>query len=344
MKNIFDLNKEIEAVVNPAIEFKHEHNNILFNCKWVNEIEQTFFPEWEDRIKEKIDLIINVESPFMIKTLKIFHQDILKKYKDLTEQNFNDLELLESKLSVYSYANQVEAPKEKSSCFYYIPEESHIYAERLEKFAQLNRIVDFDFYDDSHSANEHKDLLEDKVFFKLGYKETRQQQRLWKKKLNELYSFVHLSSCLDSLRTMFYNISEHISNYINFIEKVETYEANKYSMDEIIDNDPNNLKLEFKINKISIVFFYNILFESGIIDIYGINERNRNTNLRKYLDRANICYLKETGEVIPVKGITKEFAKIKNDKDGEYTRQEIELLDLIIRKFDTRKEKLIKKL
>jgi hypothetical protein len=140
---------------------------------------------------------------------------------------------------------------------------------------------------------------------------------------------------------MLKRIAEYLNSFVGFIKKAENFEIDKYSFDEISDNDPTNLKLEYKTNKLDIVFLYRALFQEGIIDVDSKNQKYQDTNLRKYIDNANIYFLNAKGESVKVKGITKEFSKVANAMKGEYERQEIELLDLIIKKFTDRREKIL---
>ncbi|MEW4925192.1 hypothetical protein [Algibacter sp. 2305UL17-15] len=337
MKNIIDLNSEIEKIINPVIEYHHEHENISFFDEWVNDMPRTFFTDWEIAIKEKINLVADLGNPMKIQIIKVIHQDVLEKYKEQLELNFNDLELLKSKQNLYWRNKELEAPKEKPMNIYYHPDSD--FSDTIEKFAELNDIKNFSPYDGDNSPDGYKDELEDMILDKFGLIESTQE--IQDEKINQLYANLFLSHCLESTRQMLKRIAEYLDSLVGFIKKAENFEIDKYSFDEISDNDPTNLKLEFKTNKLNVVFLYKALFEEGFIDVDRKNQKQKDTNLKKYLDNANIYFLNEKGESVKVKGINKEFSKVKNGDKGEYERQEIELLDLIISKFSDRREKIL---
>ena len=81
MKNLIELNKEIEAIFNPEIYIFNEYRNITFSKHWVNDIyaNQNYFHEWEERIINKINNTVDLDSPSKIKFIKVFHQDVLNK-------------------------------------------------------------------------------------------------------------------------------------------------------------------------------------------------------------------------------------------------------------------------
>ncbi len=90
MKHIIDLNSEIEKIVNPHIQYHHKHDNVTYFRKWINEISETFFEEWEQEIKEKIDLFADLGNPIKLNIIKIVHQDVLEKYSELSKIDFKN--------------------------------------------------------------------------------------------------------------------------------------------------------------------------------------------------------------------------------------------------------------
>lgn len=340
MKQIIDLNTEIEKLVNPDVEYYHQYQNIKFFDMWVNEVEvEKFFLAWRDNIIDKINSIADLESHMKVTLLKVLHQDVLKKYSECQKSDYNSFDALKTFFGYHGHRS-IEKPKTESKDFVYTPDS--YFNVLLEKFAHINEITNYDFYDENYSPDAHKDKLEDEVLHKLGLleKNTNEQNMA----LNELYSFVHLSLCLDwSCRVLKY-VAKYLDSCINLINKAENFEADKYSFEEVSDNDPTNLKLEYKVNKLDVVFLYRALFESGVLDVDSKNQKYSDTNLRKYLDNANIYFLNGKGQSVKVKGISKEFSKVKNALPEEYGHQEIALLDLIIKKFTDRREKILESL
>ncbi|WP_298553593.1 hypothetical protein [uncultured Algibacter sp.] len=386
MKYLIDLNKEIEKIVNPEIYFHEDYQTFSFFKTWVVEIDDEYFNNWENRIKDKINHIADLDSPIKVKFIKVFHQDVLQKYNNIIEFDNENLEYLKSLFSnIYRTPESIKSPKNKCKDFsddfdssYFITYEE--YEHFIYKLGRIFYSKDFlpltdpdETLDDEkgnleelilerieieneenekkkHEAKEatrkflekegdiEKDVIEEELSYNYPVNKINKNEELEK-----MHSYVQLSICLDSTKTVLKNIIKHLDNILNLIKKLETYKEDEFNFDEVFDKDPTNLKLEFKTNKLNVVFFYKALFEEGFIDVDSKNQKYTDTNLKKYLDNANIHFLNEKGESVKVKGINKEFSKVKkrkNDEKSEYERQEIELLDLIISKFSDRRKKI----
>ncbi|RXG30659.1 hypothetical protein [Leeuwenhoekiella marinoflava] len=342
MKHIIDLNSEIEKIVNPVVEYHNKYENISFFGNWVNDMPDNFFSSWEEKIKDKIDKVADIDNPIKIQVTKVIHQDVLEKYKEQLELNFNDLEFLKTLQHFYYRDKELDAPKYKPMEFRYYPNST--FGDSIQKLAQINGIDDFHYYDADNSPDGYRDELEDMILDKYGLIEAN--SKIQDEKINQLYAYLFLSDCLESTRQMLKRIAEYLDSFVGFIKKAENFELDKYSFEEISDKDPTNLKLEFKIQKLDVAFFYRALFEGGILDVDSQNQINKDTNLRKYIDNANIYFLNEKGDSVKIKDISKEFSRIKKKEDEvyKYSRQEIDLLDLIIKKFSNRREKILQEM
>ncbi len=336
MKHIIDLNSEIEKLVNPDVEYYHQYQNIKFFDMWVNDVEVDYFIKWKDEIIEKINSIADLESPMKVKLLKVLHQDVLKKYSERQNRNFISLDIIKSFLGYHSYRT-VQKPKTEPKDFAYYPDSN--FTELLEKFAFINGISDYDFYDDNYSPDAHKDRLEDVVLDRQGLlEENLKEQNII---LNEFYSYVHLSVCLDWSFRVLKGVAQYLDSCIDLINKIENYEPDKFSFEEVSDNDPTNLKLQYNLSKLKVIQFYRALFEEGIIDVDSSNQKMTNTNLKLYIDNANIYYRNRTGVIMKVKDTRRQYSDITNDKKGDFKRQEAELLNLIIKKFTDRQKRIL---
>lgn len=336
MKHIIDLNSEIEKLVNPKVEYNPEYQNIRFFDKWVNEVEVDYFGNWYNSIIEKVNSIADLENPMKVKLLKILHQDVLEKYSEQSKRNYNSLESLESLLGYYNY-DSIEPPKFNSKSFSYAPDSN--FTILLEKFAFYNGITDYDCYDGNYSPDSHKDQLEDIVLDKLGL--ISEDLQLQDATLNKSYSYVHLSVCLELSLKVLKNVAQYLTSCINLINKAENWEEDKLSFEEVSDNDPTNLKLKYNLSKLKVVQLYRALFEEGIIHVDSSNQKMTNTNLKLYIDNANIYYRNRTGAIMKVKDTKRQYSDISNDEKGNFKRQEAELLDLIIKKFTDRQKRIL---
>lgn len=336
MRNIVELNSEIEKLFNPKIEFHCDYNNILFNGHWVSDIANKYFDDWLDLIKEKLNLIIDLDSPSKVKFIKVFHQDVLKKYTDFLKYNFDDLDTLKTLSKVvYMSPKSIKQPKTESKAIYFEGINNSSYHEYiLNKLSKLFGIDEWDYYSFGLSISSNQDALQDMILEKLGMFDNDDNDE----KLEEYYSYSHLAYCLETLGSTLKDLIEYLDYLVGFIKKLENFEEDKLTLNEVYDNDPTNLKLEFKINKMDVALFFRALHDAGIIFIDNKNQKHPYSNLKKYIDTSNIYYLNNR-KVDKVTNINKEFAKFLND--NTYNKQEIELLELIISKFNSRKEELL---
>ncbi|MBZ0328263.1 MAG: hypothetical protein K8F54_11700 [Altibacter sp.] len=331
MKNIFEINAEIEKITNPVIEYHHHYQNIMFFGDWVSEIDYTYFIKWQETIKKKINDIADLDSPSKVKFLKVFHQDVLQKYNEQLKLNFNELDTLKAKLKQkYVSEGFIRKPKKKSKEVYYSPDSHDDFDYILTKMSEIFELEKFDIYNDDECGGPEglKDILQDEVLSKLKVEDDQ---------LESLYSYVHLSVCLELTRDMLKNITQHLDSIVNYIKKLENFEEDKLTLDEVYDNDPNNLKLEFKINKLDVALFYRVFHDVGIIEVDNKNQKNPYTNLKKYIDSSNMYYM-ENKKVDKVKNINKEFSKFLND--NKYEKHEINLIELLISKLKSKKEEI----
>ncbi|MCR8667937.1 hypothetical protein NO995_09610 [Aestuariibaculum sp. M13] len=303
MKKINDLYSEIELIINPEIEYYHELKNIKIHDKWINEIDYLFFNEWEEKLKTKINEITDLESPIKIKLAKVFHQELLTKYDDLLKLDYTNISYLKAlPRNIFMNNFFMKRPISKCKDFYFSPDNSDAYEEILTKMSEVYGFEDFfeNFPQDTYSPEELKDILQDEILFKLNEKEEN---------LDMLYSYAYLSLFLENQRKMFGRITKYLDNLINFIKKLETFKEDDITLDEVLVNNPNNLKLEFKISKKEIAILFKNLSDCEIFHVDNTGFKHEHTQLKKYIDNANM-YFSHNGELKPVKGINKEFAKI----------------------------------
>lgn len=308
MKKIIELNNEIEKLFNPEIQILNNYKNIMFQGNWVNDLfsEVDFFNNWEEKIKEQIDKVSDNDSPTSIKFIKVFHQDVLKKLNTLNEIDCENLNYLKSfpQFSI-TLDNASNPSKTKSSEFYFDSENFVEYGKFLNRMARIFNITNFDSFDGEHDPDSQKDLLQDELLFKFNATENE---------LDKFYSLGFLSYCLDETKTILKNITKHLDSFVNLIKKLEDFEKDKLTLEEVFESDPNKIKFKFKTSKKEIAILFKNLKDFGIFQIDKNGFHSEQTQLIKYIDNANM-YFSHNGKLKPVKGITKEFAKIYGKED-----------------------------
>ncbi|QXP58434.1 hypothetical protein [Olleya sp. HaHaR_3_96] len=171
----------------------------------------------------------------------------------------------------------------------------------------------------------------EEIVFKLKNKEEELE-------IDRYYSYGFLSYCLDSTRTLLKNIAKHLDSFVSLIKKLENYKEDEFTLDDILINDPTDLKLEYKLSKMEVALFYRALHDVGIIHVNNQGQKHPYTNLKSYIDNSNIYYL-DKAKVSKVNDITRQFARFLND--NKYEQHELKLLELIISKLKNRKEQIL---
>jgi hypothetical protein len=345
MKNLIELNKEIETIFKPEIYIFNEYKNIMFNERWVNEIfdNKNYFYDWEQRIVNKINNTVDLDNSLKIKFIKVFHQDVLEKYNELSTIDYESLEYL--KTFKLSFLN-IKKPENFCSEFYSSSDDFE-YGDFLEKMSRIFEIEDYNYNDGEYDSEKAKDILEDEIMFKLhdGEKsivvieEIEETTYLYQEKdlakIDSYYSYGFLSYCLENARTLLKNIVRHLDNLVNLIRKLENFEDDKLTLEDILVNDLTDIKLEYKLSKMEVALFYRALHDVQIINVNNQGQKHPYTNLKKYINSSNMYYF-DNKKTDKVKNINKEFSKFLND--NKYEKQEIELLEFIMKKLNSRIE------
>ncbi|TXD53655.1 hypothetical protein [Polaribacter sp. IC063] len=347
MKNIIELNAELEKISKPEIYFQQDHQTFANHDTWVIEADVKYFSNWYKRITDKIDDIADLDSPRKVKFIKLFHQDVLQKYEDATRFNHENLEELKSTFSgQYSTPDSMKKPiKPCSELLHYGIEDWG--NPNFLKFHNIIQLLGSIFYSEDYlvmedpdfSLYEEKYQLEELLLEKIEMGELSIAEfESDAEKIEMLYSYVELSFYFENIKILLKNIAKYLDTYVNLIKKLENFQEDKLTLEEVFDNDPNNLKLEFSLNKMDVAFFYKTLFDAKIINLAKNGQKKKYTNLIKYIDSSNMYYI-YNNKLDKIKNINKEFTKCQ--KVVQYKSQEMNLLELIISKFTKRKEELL---
>lgn len=399
MKNLIELNKEIEKLIKPEVFFYESYQTFSFLDKWVIELDEEYFNNWEKKIKDKIDIIADLDSPIKVKFIKIFQQHVLEKYKDNIKLNTENLEYLKavsfgdlyshenkpkkSCKDICSYLDNDSAPPisyneyeniifklhnifcagnyllENTSSEDSLCEEIHLLESEILKDLEVKRkeseiekeknSADLtiqlkdelnSFHKDvfGYSEDEDNNVTDEEIEDIISIISPSTQANTESQELEKIHSFVQLSLCLDKTRNVLFNIVQYLNNIVDLIKKIENYKEDELTLDDILINDPTDLKLEYKLSKMEVALFYRALHDTGVIEVNNQGQKHPYTNLKKYINSSNMYYL-DNLKVDKVKNINKEFSKFLND--NKYEKQELEVLELIISKFKNRKEEIL---
>ena len=354
MKDIVKLNESINKLFTPQVAFCSEFQNITINEIWVSEIDYNseFYTKLVKDIEKRIIRIADLGNNKKLLYFKTFHQDLLEKYHNFLQTDYENLEVLKQSITRGYRLDSIEKPKWTSRdgnfAFYNSPDKLEYIMDimatifNIEAWDSLNVLV----YCEHNS--EIYELLEDEITDKVKeldvnknkyyyiYEEGKEEVLNFEK----YYAFAHLSYCFDIHKKTLKHILEYIDNTYQFIKKIENFEEDKFNLDDINELDPNNVKFEFKISKKEIAILFKNLNDFGIFHIDNKGFRYNYTQLKKYIDNANM-YFSHNGELKPVKGITKEFAKIYGTEERVMHQDfEKKFLNGLIIKLTTRIEEI----
>jgi hypothetical protein len=310
MKNIIAINTEIEKICNPNIIFYEEYQNILVNGCWVTEIDEIIYTDTLKKIKKKITNLADLSNPNKLLYFKIFRQEILEIYKNLTSLNYDKLDVITSNLEYsnsFFYSNEVPKLTSREFIINLIPIKNYKFDDILDYTGILYNIDEWFTSEVRSGVDDDIDILE--------YLEEKLSpliignQKDEDLKFEKHYSYALLGDQLMFYRELIRLIAEHTEKIYLFINKIENKEESVLGLEDIYDNDPNNVKLEFKISKKEIAILFKNLYDFEIFHVDNKGFRDDYTQLKKYINNANM-YFPRNGKLEPVKGITKEFSKV----------------------------------
>ncbi|WP_178984166.1 hypothetical protein [Winogradskyella helgolandensis] len=329
MKNIIELNAELEKLYNPNIEYIFDYNKFLLNGLWVDEINLSYFKNIEERIKDKVHAIPDLENSLSYKYLEVFYQDHLKKYNFITNIDLDKLVDVIEYLETLPNSNKL-ASKAPSQSFDIIEYDFESYEWFYRRMLSLYELGDYDDYIGGNSLDEIKDNIDLVMIKKFGYDSFDQKNDLDLNdsnidksmidfineqdspplvKLKECYAYTWLSLRLEMNFEVIKSIANYLEYLLSFIKKFESFGKDELTLEEINESDPKNIKFEFKISKKEIAILFKSLKDINVFHIEKNGYMSEQTQLIKYIDNANM-YFTHNGELKPVKGITKEFAKV----------------------------------
>ncbi|SNR58697.1 hypothetical protein [Lutibacter flavus] len=323
MKDIVKLNEAINKLFTPHIVLYNDIHNITINGFWASEIDYDFHTKLVREIEKRIIRIADLGNNKKLLYFKTFHQDLLEKYNDFLQNDYEDIEVLKQSITRTVFSSEsLKQPKWTSRDGYLVDENTTDKLEFImDKLATMFHIEGWDSLDvlqdldcDIHAT------LEEHIIEKIeesGDKKDDYIQTYGKEKeinFEKHYAFAHLSYCFDIHKKTLKHVVEYIDNTYQFIKKIENFEEDKLTLEEVFEGDPNNIKFEFKISKKEIAILFKNLNDFGIFHIDNKGFKHKHTQLKKYIDNANM-YFPHNGEIKPVKGITKEFAKVYGEEE-----------------------------
>jgi hypothetical protein len=324
MQKLAKLDDLISKSIALNITINLSVENYRYNNKWVTDIQHNYFSKQLKKIEKLLDKSINYDENNHVKFLKVIYQDVIKTYKELTKFNYEDYSSLD--YSKHNWDAEIVSPKVApltDALILKLPNPTNQFDDRAEYILEII-----------------------KGFFDIGFDESLKQEELnvllvknyniEESELNSIYAKAHLSYIITLHIQMVKEIAYKLDSLLSVIQKLEDFsDDNKTELDEIINN-PNGVKLEFAMSKKDIAIFFHSLHELKVIKTDTDNIHNSQTKLKAFINSSNIYY-KHNNNLTRVGDIKKQFTALNN---REVNDDEIELLENLIEKFESRLEEI----
>lgn len=333
MKDILELNSEIEDFAIPKIIYNFSIRNYLFNKKWVNEIEPSEFIAKHEYINKLIsELNFNTEQN--IKFLKGINEIVISTINSITKNNNQFLEFDSSKWHHLSIENTSPKILPAHPCSE-IDNTNKAYPQiisRIFNYFEIDKETQ-ELFSTNSINNSNKELNE----FIL------KKNNIDKEELEEYYAKSYMSYVLTLYQESLYKIADYIlliERTINMKGKPDEFHKINEHKTENIDVDKNVLKFNLSKNHIGHLF-YN-LYEIGIIAKDKTDIKDERTKLKNYIDSAKMFYLDKSSNYVRVERMTKAMKVDRNNSKS--VQDEINFVESLVLKLNARLDNLNKKL
>lgn len=317
MLKLVKLNLEIEKLLQFDIEYNHSVQNFLYNDNWVTEIPSSYF----DKTKEKIEILIDENIDYSDEANIIFIENLLSDVQIF-------LTSLKEKLDSYSSNNF--ANEDWSNCLAFPVNPPRISTLDLPEPSPKNNFDDrseyiieiiIGFFNINSTYIENEELTLDDILIN--------ENNIDNNDLAFIYAKAHLTYIL----TLHEKMVKEIGDFLNSIIKV--YNRRKTFVEENLSSIvPENLSLEFNISKTNLGHLFYNLYEIGILAKDKTDVKDERTNLKNYLNHANIFYL-DKSKFIKAEKMTRAMPVLRNT-DSKEVKKEITFLKDLTERLDER--------
>jgi len=310
MLKLLKLNSEIEKVLEFKIEINHSINNCLYNDLWVTQIPDKYFDNQVENIIKLIDENIDYNDDKNIFFIMSLLEDIEESVINLNDildnylKNKFDRELVSHSL-VYPSNLPTISPKDLE-----FPSPSN---NNDDKALYIIDIIS-GFYGKESGGNygNIESVLEEE--FNLNENE-----------IEITYMRAHITYTLMLHEKMVISVGKFLQDI------VKVYNRRKSNIEENFQSiTPENLKLEFNLSKTNLGHLFYNLYEIGIIAKDKADTKDERTNLKNYINHANIFYLDKSAFAKAQK-MTRAMPVARNTNSKEVKKEIIFLNDVVER-------------
>ena len=323
MLKLVKLNLEIEKLLNFDIEYNDVIQNFLYNKNWVTEIPSIYFKETKEKIENLIDENIDYADEKNILFIESILEDIQKFSVSLTQllksYSTNNFSSDDWSMSLVFPDN----PPQISPMDLTEPKPSNFFDAKNEIIIEVIK----NFFNIGSSLDDESETLENILIKEFNIDE------------NEV-EFVFAKAHLTYILTLHLEMIHDIGNFLKSI--INVYNRRKSNIEENLNSFiPEDLKLEFDLSKTNLGHLFYNLYEIGIIAKDKTDVKDERTNLKNYINHANIFYL-DKSIYTKAQKMTKAMP-VARDLDSKILEKEITFLNGLVGKLSQRIDSLTEK-
>jgi hypothetical protein len=299
MKQIRNFLTEVKNYCNLSIEFDKTNQLYKFNDLYVDEINHNMFQEKIDNFKVELVSILKLTG----KPLPLIN-DLLSELRFISEP-YRQEEL--NKFSNLKKLNSLIVVTEKNPII------------KLDIGYTLDELNEFDTINDENK---------EELFYYLITKRSHE---------NPFKNYDQIKKIKFHYTVLKY--FESISLFEEFLEELKI-NIEKYNFTEYDDLLPSDYRQRctVKFNKMETAYFFNALFDSGILFFEGYTNKNCGFKRNLFIDdNFNYVYERKSNRIEKISLISKEFQKINDYKRKE---KNIEIIEQLIEKLEEIRSKI----
>lgn len=332
MEKLIELREQFENILNPSIEFNLSVNNCLFDNHWVTDIRNSYFENKQKEFLNYIKKEFDYNDKTHVKFLKIRFEGLINTCELMQQNNHESLSFFESNDLKFNLNTPEHLPN-SSSTILETPNPRNNFDGRNEYIIEILK----GFYNLDDEIQKYFEQEGDEVGYLnqdiLNYF-LNDKLKLDEYEIEQSYAKAHLSYIISLHNQMIRNIGIEIEKRIVIIEELESFNDDILEANSAILENSNDLSLKFDLTKTNLGHLFYNLYEIGVIARDKTDIKDERTNLKNYLDSANLYYL-DNKSYSKVQKMTRAIPVARNT-ESKVVNSEILFLETLISKLSLR--------
>ena len=278
MLKLAKLELEINKILKLEVVYSHPLSNYLYNDYWVTDLYHYHFNEFEKEVEELIDTNIDYDDELnlnfirdLLNDVTIFYKDLINIYDDFSSFDFSN-EIIGHLLDSPDNSDlfPLFSVRESQS-----PNPSNKYEDKFSPIIEI--IKQFFNIPEDKELNSLVDLNEFLI----------KNHNVSEMELDEIYAKAHLTYIL----SLHIGLVARVGQLFNSILKVRERRMFNINDSLFVDKGIENVRLNFNLSKTHLGHLFYNLYEIGMIAKDPKDTDDTRTELKNYLNSANMYYL-----------------------------------------------------